>query len=323
MHLRLAETGKARARGAQERVGYGPPAAGTRSGKRWVSSRAVVSVRRLMPCSQLAPPTRRRCLRGLAESRDRERAPPGAGRGVAAAAAAGWRRLPWPERGKAGSRASRASRAAGPCTSAGASAAGARTGRCTGGSCRGCGASGRCSRSTWRPPSWARAVRRAAGRGEAGRSRPATEIALPPPPAPAAAVRQPAARPSGPEPVPSCPAGKGSRGSDSGGPSELAVGARSPHSVVLWTLILSWRTFFPSFQGRSREEQNGNEWGSCSSRLTRRHLLPHLRQSLSSCFPLGGQGIRPLLDPEDPRFHHHHLSHALSSGCYFLTAGSF
>lgn len=189
MSPRLAEMGDA-GPGAQERVGCGRPAAGTKPESRWVSIRAVVCVRRLTPCSHLArhsleqPLGTQSGVPGPGGSRGRERAPPGARRGEAAAA--GWLRKP--ERGKAGSRASRGSRAAGPCTSAGASAAGARTGRCTGGSCRGCGASGRCSRSTWRPPNWERAVRLAAGRGEAGRSRPTTEIALPPQPPSAAAV---------------------------------------------------------------------------------------------------------------------------------------
>lgn len=98
-----------------------------------------------------------------------------------------WRRKwrgRWPACGTAKSPGCRASRAAGPCTSAGASAADARTGSCTGGSCRDCGALGPCSPSTWRPPSWRRTVRppgsgaRAAGEGSG--LHPCTETALHP-----------------------------------------------------------------------------------------------------------------------------------------------
>lgn len=141
-----------------------------------------------------------------------------------------WRRR-WPQRASAGSRA------AGPCTSAGASAADATTGRCTSGSCRGCGASGPCSPSTWRLPTWVCTVRppgrgaRAAGRtGEGSGPGPSTETAH----APAAAARNPAARPRGAEPalLPE----KRSRGSDSVCPNTPA--AVSPVSAFSYYLDL-------------------------------------------------------------------------------------
>lgn len=59
--------------------------------------------------------------------------------------------------------------------------------------------------------------------------------------------------------------------------------------------------------------------------------VPASRAAICSptCFPLGGQSTRSLLDPTNPSFPRHHLSHVFSSGCLlpgcwvFLKRGFF
>lgn len=172
-----------------------------------------------------------------------------------------WRRR-WPARGSAGSLGCWASPAAGPCTSAGVSAAGARTGSCTSGSCRDCGASGPCSPSTWRPPSWASAVR----------------------------PRWLWARaPSPPRKLSSAQEwGPGLRRHVCASSCGVSPASVLSYYLGLWFLLGELSSALP---GRLQGGQHRRGWGYLGSHVTRWQLLPSLRQSLSFCFLVCHQSI--------------------------------